>query len=227
MRTRIDYLTTDQVNHSLAEQMARECGSPLVRTPAGGVPPGGPLIAKLLDLDHVWPQQRQAILENLLSGPPSVAVAVHGYCLDEEQTRSLCANGVIVARSLDSGLFLRLRKASEPHQEPLPVEGDGDEIDDRAEPAALCTLVRSVAIQAHKALRGPAPIPSEERRELRRQLDRVQTQLDGLRRSHALRLEELERWLNRLLQLVEHHDHEESGLAEAVNPHVERLGPNT
>jgi hypothetical protein len=209
MRTRIAYYTTDEVNHTLVQRMVRQYGAPLIRTSPGLATSGGSPAASLHDLDHLWPPQRTAILESLLAGRPSNTVAVHGYCLTEDQVQSLRGNGVIVSRSLDSNLFDRLCNASEPDREPLPLDGDRDvdenPTDDSPNPAALCMLVRSLANQAHKTLKHPARSSDHERRELRRQLANLQTHLDRHRRSHALRLEELQRWLDSLVKRVEHH----------------------
>src|SRR5262249_24801196 len=83
MRTQIAYLTGDEVNHSLALRIARECGAPLVLAPLGSVLPGGTRIARLHDLDHVPPRQREELLKDLLAGPPAVPVGVHSYNLAE------------------------------------------------------------------------------------------------------------------------------------------------
>jgi hypothetical protein len=212
MHTQIRYYTTDEVNHTLAQRMAHEYGSPLIRTSPGQAPQGGPPTTRLYDLDHLWPQHRTALVEDLLAGLPSDTVAVHGYCLSEDQMRSLRANGVIVSRSLGKDLFLRLcdGNAPQPDREPLPLDGDRDvdenQSDDLPDPAALCTLVRGLASRAHKTLRGPARPSDQERCELRRQLASLQTHFASLRRSQARQFEELQRWLDSLQQYVEHHD---------------------
>jgi hypothetical protein len=209
MHMRIAYYTTDEVNYTLVQRMAREYGSPLIRTSPDLATPGGSPAASLHDLDHLWQPHRTAILESLLAERPLKNVAVHGYCLTDDQVQSLRANGVIVSRSLDSNLFDRLCNASEPAREPLPLDADRDvnenPTDDSPNPAALCTLVRSLANQAHKTLKLPARSSDHERRELRRQLGDLQMHLDSLRRSHVLRFEELQRWLDSLVKRVEHH----------------------
>jgi hypothetical protein len=90
------------------------------------------------------------------------------------------------------------------------ADGDRDayenQSDDLPDPAALCPLVRSLASQAHKALKGPARSSDQERYELHRQIVSLQTQLDRLRRSRAGQFDELQRWLGSLLRYVEHHD---------------------
>lgn len=85
MRIQIAYLTTDEVNDTLALRMARKCCVSLVCNPPGRVPTDGPLIARLHDLDHLACQQKEAILTDLLSRPAAVPVAVHSYNLEEDQ----------------------------------------------------------------------------------------------------------------------------------------------
>ncbi len=182
MRTRIAYLTANEVNHTLALRMAQQCGVPLVRNPPDCVPPRGTLIARLHDLDHVPRQQKEAILEDLLTGPTTVPVAVHSYNLGEDQMASLHANGVIVARSLEPALVRRLCQASESDREPVPVEEDREDGERVVEPATLCALVRSLASQAHRTLTRTPCAPIEEFDDLRQQLADLQLQIDRLRR---------------------------------------------
>jgi hypothetical protein len=203
MRTQIAYMTADEVNHTLALGMARECGARLVRAPLGGNPPAGTGIARLHDLDHVPEQQREAILADLLSRPTVAPVAVHSYNLREDEAASLRANGVIVARALDPTLVRRLGQASEPAQELAAVELDRDESEEELiEPATLCALVRSLASQAHRTLRRTPSAP-DEINDVRLQLADLRRQFDQLRRSHALQFDELERWLENLMKRVE------------------------
>ena len=88
MRTRIAYLSADEVNRTLAMRMAQRCGVPLVCTSPFCVPTGDRLIARLYDLDHVPRQRRETILRDVLSGPAVDPMAVHSYALWEEQTAS-------------------------------------------------------------------------------------------------------------------------------------------
>ena len=95
---------------------------------------------------------------------------------------SLSANGVIVARSLEPALVRRLCQAFEPSREPVPLDGDGDEVESLVEPATLCARVRSLASEAHRTLTRTPCAPIEELDELRQQVANLQLQLDRFRR---------------------------------------------
>jgi len=71
------------------------------------------------------------------------------------------------------------------------------------EPAMLCTRVRSLASQAHRILTRMPYVHYEEGHELRQQLALLQMEIDRLRRFHSLRCDELQRWLDSLIQRVE------------------------
>jgi hypothetical protein len=201
MRTRIAYLTADEVNHTLAQGMALDCGARLVRAPLTSDTATGMHIARLHDLDHVPEQQREAILADLLAGPTAAPVAVHSYNLGEDEAASLRANGVIVARSLDPTLVRRLGQASEPARELASIEIDHGTDDELIEPAALCALVRSLASKAHRTLKR-TPTAPDEMDDLRSQLAELQRQFDQIRRAQALQFDELERWLENLMKRV-------------------------
>ena len=71
------------------------------------------------------------------------------------------------------------------------------------EPAMLCTRVRSLAAQAHRILSRMPCVHYEDGHELRQQLALLQMEIDRLRRFHSLRFDELQRWLDSLIQRVE------------------------
>ena len=71
------------------------------------------------------------------------------------------------------------------------------------EPAMLCTRVRSLASRAHRILTRMPCIHYEDGHELRQQLALLQMEIDRLRRFHSLRFDELQRWLDSLVQRVE------------------------
>jgi hypothetical protein len=106
---RIAYLTTDEVNQDLATQMAAECGVTLVPVTPQAPSPDGQFDAVVYDLDYLPPDQRQQILTDLSSHPVGRRVAVHSYRLADEQTETLCDNGVLVYRRLEPELFLLLQ----------------------------------------------------------------------------------------------------------------------
>jgi hypothetical protein len=71
------------------------------------------------------------------------------------------------------------------------------------EPAMLCTRVRSLASQAHRLLTRMPSVHHEDGHELRQQLDRLQIEIDCLRRFRWLRCDELQLWLDSLINRVE------------------------
>jgi hypothetical protein len=205
MSTRIVYCTTDEVNLMLAERLGRTCGSLVVCTDPSLPAPTDRGSASLHDLDHLSPSPDRTFIADLLAGKPSNTVAVHGYALDEDQAQSLRANGVIVSRSLNPDLFVSIRNAMEAVQKPIPVDGGNAKTglnDHLLDPAVFCSLVRSVASQAHKVIRDPSGSSEVEWAELRRHLEILRTQLSTLRRSRAQRFDELHRWMNSLERRV-------------------------
>ena len=78
------------------------------------------------------------------------------------------------------------------------------------EPTMLCTWVRSLASQAHRILTRMPCVNYEDGHELRQQLALLQMEIDRLRRFHSLRFDELQRWLDSLVQRVEDCCFEES-----------------
>jgi hypothetical protein len=205
MQPRIAYLSVDDVNHSLAQQIADAHGVPLVHVFAPDVAPKYTCPVRLHDLDHFSSLQSEAILDRLRAGRHAATAAVHSYNLAETEIGALRENGVIVARGLDRALFRRLRDACQPDLGPLPVAGD-DAAEASAEPIdpeGLGRLVRSVAARAHTTLTRATPGWFEDLPELEQQLGTLQAQLDRLRSNHALRLAELQKWLDCLAQQID------------------------
>jgi hypothetical protein len=203
MRIQIAYLTTDQVNHTLALGMAQKCGASLVHNPPGLARTNGALIAVLYDLDHLSEQDKEAVLADHVAGPATVPVAIHSYNLGEDQLASLSAKGVIVARSLELELVRRLCDASRLNQKPDPAEEDRGREETLVEPATLCAHVRSLAIQAHRMLtRKPCPLV-KELDGLSQQLTDLERAIERLGRSHSLQFDELKRWLESLMKRVQ------------------------
>jgi hypothetical protein len=83
--------------------------------------------------------------------------------------------------------------------------------EDPLDPAELGAVVRALALQAHKILRRGATGKFSDLHILHHQLDRLQTRLNQLRLLHALRFDELQRWLARLSQVIKDRDRECSG----------------
>ncbi len=102
---RIAYVTFDPVNQDLAEQMAAARGVELY--PSSGLDhfPELESHAVIYDLDYLFPEQRRAVLDQLLAGPSLRPVAVHSFNLEEREAADLRRNGVAVFRSLKPSVF--------------------------------------------------------------------------------------------------------------------------
>jgi hypothetical protein len=101
----IAYLTTDEVNQTLALQIAERCGVQLFPLEPREAPPNGEFDAVLYDLDYL--PQREAILNRLRSESFACKAAVHSYNLTEAEVKDLRANGVKVYRRLQPEVFLQ------------------------------------------------------------------------------------------------------------------------
>jgi hypothetical protein len=108
---RIAYVNTDEVNHSVAAQMAGRYGAvidrlhpeePLLDVPYDGV---------LYNLDAVPRHRRRDVLAQIVRSRPTCPKAVHGYSLAEDQAFSLRQHGVAVAQRLQSELLRILCRA--------------------------------------------------------------------------------------------------------------------
>jgi hypothetical protein len=109
---RIAYLTTDEVNEQRAQQMAADCGITLCSLAPKDAPPNGEYDAVLYDWDY-WPAGSQReVLAELLSGPLTHPVALHGYNLQDAQAEALPRHGVAVYRRLHPQVFRFLRRAA-------------------------------------------------------------------------------------------------------------------
>jgi hypothetical protein len=108
---RIAYMTTDEVNHALAAQLARKCGAVVHKVRPGDTPPDGWFDAVLYDLDNVPTDRRRAFLAQILAGAPARLTGIHGYDLTEEQSEALRMRGVAVAQRLQPDLLRALCRA--------------------------------------------------------------------------------------------------------------------
>ena len=108
---RIAYVTTDEVNLSMAARMAATYRAAVCPLSPAVVPPYGQFDGVLYDLDGVPRHRRPAMLAEVLSVAPTRPSAVHGYDLSREQAEALRRCGVAVARQLDPALFRGLRRA--------------------------------------------------------------------------------------------------------------------
>jgi uncharacterized RDD family membrane protein YckC len=98
---RIAYLTTDEVNHDLAQRTADGCGAILEVLALEGPTPERAYDAVLVDWDYLPADGRQPVLAALLAGQWPCPVAVHGHHLEDEVRHTLCQNGVAIHRRLE------------------------------------------------------------------------------------------------------------------------------
>jgi hypothetical protein len=109
---RIAYITADEVNRCLAARVAGSLTFSVTPIHPEAVGWLGPFDAVLYDLDGVPAEDRPALLDRVLSGPPCCPTAVHGYSLPEEQALALRLRGVAVAQRLHPGLIRTLYQAA-------------------------------------------------------------------------------------------------------------------
>jgi hypothetical protein len=205
MRTRIASESTDEVKHSPGPQVAESCSGRRSEASSAVLPPDVTHVVRRHDPDRAIPPQTVAILRGLLTGAPSAPVAVDDSSPEEEEVALLRANGAVVSRAPGLTPACRLFEVSHPSEAPRPVEGHSDEgkPEELVDVGELCSLVRSLASRAHRTLTRTTGDQSEELLELRQQLNQLQTQLEHLRFSHALRFVDLQRWLDCLLHRVQ------------------------
>jgi hypothetical protein len=106
---KIAYLSTDDVNQNLAENLAAKYGASGDCLSPRDPPLNGQYDAVVYDLDSWPPLLGREVLEGLLSCPARYPVAVHSYNLEPEQVEKLSGNGVVVARRLEAQVFKALR----------------------------------------------------------------------------------------------------------------------
>jgi hypothetical protein len=109
---RIAYVTPNEVNRLLVTRFADSLGCSVTPYHPEAVGCLGPFDAVLYDLDGVPAEDRPALLDRVLSGPPCCPTAVHGYSLPEEQALALRLRGVAVAQRLHPGLIRTLYRAA-------------------------------------------------------------------------------------------------------------------
>jgi hypothetical protein len=106
---RVAYLTTDEVNEQLAQQMAVACGVTLCPLAPKDAPPDGECDAVLYDWDYLPIEWQREVMAELLSSPLPHPVALHGYNLEDGQVEVLRRNAVVVYRRLQPRVFRSLR----------------------------------------------------------------------------------------------------------------------
>jgi hypothetical protein len=99
----IAFLSTDEVNQSMMEELTGACGARMVPRQPRDPSPDGQFDAVLYDLDHLPAAERQQGLAELLAGRgPRGRVAVHSFNLEAGQVKALRRRGVGVFRRLDA-----------------------------------------------------------------------------------------------------------------------------
>jgi hypothetical protein len=101
----VAYITLDEVNLALADELAEKCGAVLCGLTPGDAAPNGSFDAIAYDLDHLPQEERKRIIAELLANSTVTPVAVHSYNLDEEAAESLRKRGVGVFHRLEEDLF--------------------------------------------------------------------------------------------------------------------------
>jgi hypothetical protein len=110
---RIAYVTTDEVNHDLAERTASKCGAAVRKLLPNGPAPDGVYDAVLYNLDDMPRDEQLTLLEKLHQATPQRPTAVHGYDISEEQIRALGHHGVAAARRFHRDLLRDLIAAAQ------------------------------------------------------------------------------------------------------------------
>src|SRR5262249_22232563 len=95
---RVAYLTTDEVNEQLAQEMAIRCGITLCSVAPKDPPPDGEYDAILYDRDSLPIARQREVMAELRAGPLPHAVALHGYNLEEVMAAALNRNTLAVYR---------------------------------------------------------------------------------------------------------------------------------
>jgi hypothetical protein len=125
---RIAYITTDEVNQSLAAGIAAKCGAgicaPLPQNPMLD----GQFDAVLYDLDDLQKNKRGEFVALILSSPSTCPRAVHGYDITDEQAKALRHLGVVVGQRLRSGLIRSLCTAAQPGRVTVPPDRERTEL---------------------------------------------------------------------------------------------------
>lgn len=108
----IAYLTHDEVNLEAALQMADAYGATVYPLVVSDATPKNWFDALIYDIDHLPPEDRRKLIDQLLAAPPNFPVVVHSYNLSDEQVRTLKGAGIIVTRSLEPEMFKVIHRAA-------------------------------------------------------------------------------------------------------------------
>jgi len=108
---RIGYLSLDEVNQSLARQLASKIGVELHSLSFREDEPVGSCDAYLYELDCLTQLDRRELLARIVAGPAQRPAAVHSWNVSPNERRALHGKGVDVFRRLEEVVFRRLRRA--------------------------------------------------------------------------------------------------------------------
>jgi hypothetical protein len=107
----VAYLSTDEVNSTLAAELARQQGIALRHLePRDGLP-GTEFDAVLCDWDYWHVPGRAGLLADLSGGAAGRPVALHGYHVEPDQVEALRRGGVVLHPRLRAKVFQQLRQA--------------------------------------------------------------------------------------------------------------------
>jgi hypothetical protein len=108
---RIGYLTLDELNESLAKQLAAEFHLVLLRLSFREDSPIDQCDALLYELDYLASEDQQKLISTLVVSTSQIPVAVHGLNMQRRDIKALHSKGIAVFRRLGAGVFRHLRRA--------------------------------------------------------------------------------------------------------------------
>ena len=107
----VAYLSTDEVNPTLAAELARQEGIALRHLePRDGLP-GAEFDAVLCDWDYWHVPGRAGLLADLSGGAARRPLALRGYHVEPDQVEALRRGGVVLHPRLQAKVFRQLRQA--------------------------------------------------------------------------------------------------------------------
>jgi hypothetical protein len=112
---RIGYLTLDEVNENLAQELAARFHIRLERLSFCDDAAVQCCDALLYEVDFLAPGDRERLLARLIDRSGDAPVAVHGFHLCRRETRFLRGSGIKVFRRLETKVFRQLIRDAREH----------------------------------------------------------------------------------------------------------------